>query len=301
MLKLASSQLKISPKEASNYAQYLYMKGYISYPRTASTKYYPNFDYENNLRFLIESFRNSEIDENLLNLYNRFDNDIIYLKKGIEKGGHQPIIPLKRFVFFNNDQEKLSKLICLYFFASLSQPLEYEIKEYNMKIGDYSFIGSSSKIIKEGFLVFQSIKKNEYISEFPPLKENRIYPILKYGIEKKYTESPDYLTESELIDKMEQYNIGTDGSIPSHIHNLTLRGYIKVDEKRRLIPTKLGIALINSLNIVDPDIIKPENRARIERFVKDIENGDKNFNEALENAITFYKRSLLNAIIISMN
>ena len=97
------------------------------------------------------------------------------------------------------------------------------------------------------------------------------------------------MTESELIDEMEKYNIGTDGSIPSHIDNLSLRGYIKVDEKRRLIPTKLGIALIDSLSVIEPDIILPENRAKIEEFVKDIENGKKDYNEALENAIKFYK------------
>ena len=77
------------------------------------------------------------------------------------------------------------------------------------------------------------------------------------------SESPDYLTESELIDEMEKYNIGTDGSIPSHIYNLTLRGYVKVDEKKRIIPTKLGIALIDALNVVEPDIIMPENRAKV--------------------------------------
>ena len=148
--------------------------------------------------------------------------------------------------------------------------MEYEIKEYKMKIGDYAFIGSSSKIINEGFLIFQPNKKKDFVSEFPDLKENKNYQIYQIGIEEKISEPPEYLTESELIDEMEKYNIGTDGSIPSHIHNLTVRGYVKVDEKRRNIPTKLGIALIDSLSVIEPDIIMPENRAKIEKFVKDI-------------------------------
>ena len=68
--------------------------------------------------------------------------------------------------------------------------MEYEIKEYKMKIGDYSFIGSSSKIIKEGFLVFQPHKKKEFVSEFPDLKENKNYLIYKKDIEEKISESP---------------------------------------------------------------------------------------------------------------
>ena len=107
------------------------------------------------------------------------------------------------------------------------------------------------------------------------------------------SESQDNLTESELIDEMEKYNIGTDGSIPSHIHNLSLRGYIKVDNERRLIPTKLGVALIDVLNIIEPDIINPENREKIEKFVKEIERGKKSYKEALENAINFYQSKFI--------
>ena len=110
--------------------------------------------------------------------------------------------------------------------------MEYEIKEYKMKRGDYSFISSSSKIIKEGFLVFLPHIKKEFLSEFPNLKENKNYGIYKIGIEEKMSESPDNLSESELIDEIEKYNIGTDGSSPYHIYNLSLRGYAKVDEKK---------------------------------------------------------------------
>lgn len=157
----------------------------------------------------------------------------------------------------------------------------------------YSFTGLSSKIIKEGFLIFQSFKRKEYVSEFPSLKENENYRIINFGIEKKMTEPPDYLTEAELIDEMEKYSIGTDGSIPSHIENLSLRGYVKVDEKRRIIPTKLGEVLIDSLDVIEPDIIRPENRAKIEQFVKQIETGEKTYDEALKSAIKFYKSKFI--------
>ena len=288
MLKLASSQLKISPNEASEYAQYLYMKGAISYPRTSTTKYSPYFDFEESLEiFLYKKDVYQDIYDDICNLYQNFDKRRFDFSKGVEKGGHQPIIPTSYYSISSDNYSKLHYLICLYYFASISPPMEYEIKEYKMKIGDYSFIGSSSKIIKEGFLVFRPHKKKEFVSEFPDLKENKNYRIYKIGIEEKMSESPDYLTESELIDEMEKYNIGTDGSIPSHIYNLTLRGYVKVDEKKRIIPTKLGIALIDALNVVEPDIIMPENRAKIEQFVKDIEKVKKSYNEDLEYAIKF--------------
>ena len=91
---------------------------------------------------------------------------------------------------------------------------------------------------------------------------------------------------------MEKKNIGTDGSIPSHIKNLTNRGYVKVDEHRRIIPTKLGVVLIDALNKVVPGIVLPENRAKIEHFVKQIETGEKKFDEAIDSALSFYKKKL---------
>ncbi len=63
---------------------------------------------------------------------------------------------------------------------------------------------------------------------------------------------------------MEKNKIGTDASMPVHIENICQRGYVKVDENRKLIPTKLGKALIEALGEVDPGIIHPDNRAKIE-------------------------------------
>jgi DNA topoisomerase-3 len=44
---------------------------------------------------------------------------------------------------------------------------------------------------------------------------------------------------------MEKNNIGTDASMATHIHNIVERGYVEVvSQRRKLVPTALGIALI---------------------------------------------------------
>ena len=74
---------------------------------------------------------------------------------------------------------------------------------------------------------------------------------------------------------MEKNHIGTDASMSVHIENICQRGYVKVDEGRHLIPSKLGNALIDALGTVDPSIIHPENRAKIEDFVNQVAHGKK--------------------------
>ena len=62
----------------------------------------------------------------------------------------------------------------------------------------------------------------------------------------KTTEQPsdaNYLSESQLIKKMEKYGIGTNALMPSHIKTIIDRGYVTmVGQNRRLKHTDLGIA-----------------------------------------------------------
>ena len=292
MLKMASLQLGLSPFNASKEAQKLYMNGLISYPRTKSTKYSENFDFKRSLNMFTN---NPHFSEKVKDLLNNFDIKNVDFSRGEEKGGHEPIIPTDSTTqehISNNLNWDLYRCICLYYFASVSPPMEYENMEYKFSLGKYKLKLTQSKLIKKGFLTFLPLKNKHFVEEFPSFKENQDYKIVNIDYEKRRYSAPELLTEAELINEMEKKHIGTDGSIPSHIKNLTNRGYVKVNEHRRIRPTKLGVVLIDALNKVVPEIVKPENRAKIEEFVKQIETGEKNFDEAIEKALSFYKEKL---------
>lgn len=82
MLKIACSEMKVSPKDISDYAQQLYMKGYISYPRTGTTKYSKNFNFFQNLNIFKYD---STFGKDVIKLSQNFKKDNIFYIKGSRK------------------------------------------------------------------------------------------------------------------------------------------------------------------------------------------------------------------------
>ena len=285
LLKIASSFLKMSPHDTMVIAENLYTKGYITYPRTETTKYASTFDFKGSLN----NFSSHPIfGENVKKILKDYKNPIL---KGINAGDHPPITPAK--VADKSDLKgnhwNLYECICNNYFASISPPIEYDNITYKFEICGLNFEENSSKINNEGFLIFQPFKKKNYIKNFPTLSKSETYRITKASYEENWTKAPDYITESELIGEMEKNHIGTDASMSVHIENICQRGYVKVDEGRHLIPSKLGRALIDALGTVDPSIIHPENRAKIEDFVNQVAHGKKKYKEVLSFALELYK------------
>jgi len=294
LLRVASSYLKLSPHNTMVIAEKLYTLGYITYPRTETTRYSPSFDFEGNLK----NFENHPtFGSNVKKLLYNFKKPTL---KGYNAGDHPPITPSKYATNqqLSGDQWRLYEFICTHFFASLSPNIEYDNIQYKIDVNGIEFEETSNKITNQGYLLFFPHRRKNFEKDFPIIEKNSELNILNINYTEGWTEAPDYLTESDLISEMEKNRIGTDASMPVHIENICQRGYVTVDEKRRLIPTKLGNALIDSLGCVDSEIIHPENRAKIEDFVNQVSQGKKNYDEVLKYALELYKEKF---IIIRVN
>ena len=90
----------------------------------------------------------------------------------------------------------------------------------------------------------------------PEFKVNQILPVIGSRMVEGRTEAPGYLTEANLIGRMEKNGIGTDASIATHINNIILRNYVTLrDPGRQLVPTPLGYALVKGYCEIDPELV----------------------------------------------
>lgn len=58
--------------------------------------------------------------------------------------------------------------------------------------------------------------------------------------------------------------LGTDASIPTHIENILKRNYCTLEAGRRLLPTKLGLVLVQGYHLIDNGLVLPKVRSDIE-------------------------------------
>ena len=263
LLRTASLSLGMSPKKCMELAEKLYTSGYITYPRTESTKYPSSMDYLG----LVKIFKNSNI--NFIASIIPEDNSKMKLPRyGIDRGDHPPICPTTKLMRVGQYGWNLYEFIVRNFIASLLPPLIYnEIKvtvdvvkgssgaknkstgrgrgrgnRSDSRGGGYSnnnnnshstFFFISHTIISPGWSKLlpwrlKAMRLNTNIDNIKSLKINDIGNIKQVSINSDWTKPPEYLKEYELIDAMDKFGIGTDASIPTHVETIAKRGYVKI-------------------------------------------------------------------------
>ena len=154
--------------------------------------------------------------------------------------------------------------------GSISPNAKYKKIKGEIKIGSEYFSFSGKEYLTKGFMnIMNWLEKSDKIVPNICIGEKVI--INGLNVSEGLTEPPDFMKEGDLVLEMEKNGIGTDASIPTHIKNIINRGYVDVQKAgRKLIPTKLGIALIDSYLQIDTGIVLPNVRANIENMVNQI-------------------------------
>ena len=280
-----------SAKQTLDYAQSLYEKKLITYPRTDS-------------RCLTEDMIVSTVN-NILGK-NDFDTERIKVVFDSKKvTDHHAIIPTVSSLSeglsgIPESEAKVYRLISNKLHASVGYPLIENTTKIVASFDGFEFTSSGKVIKDEGFSKYlkeYKSKKNEDI-ELPDVKVGDVFEVENKEIKEKFTQPPKHFTEDTLLKSMEiagndalekgveveRKGLGTPATRAGIIENLIFKGFVERD-KKNLVATHKGISLVT---IVSDTFKSAETTAKWEMELSDIAQGKSSkeeFLEAIENEL----------------
>ena len=269
MLKMASTALGMGPHHAMQVAERLYMQGFLSYPRTESTGYPNGFDMRGTLYAQTYNRYWGSYVQSLLDL------GYTAPRPGKDMGDHPPITPMSSATendIGGGDAWRLYDMVTRHFIASVSPDATHLTTKIVLQSGNETLTATGKRSLTPGFTAILSHASVD-TSSVPALQKGDTVPFTDITVNQGETTPPAYLSESDLIEKMEKNGIGTDASIPTHINNICVRRYCNTDNSRHMVPTGLGIVLVQGYKLIDKDLVLPTVRSYIEKQIDDIAKG----------------------------
>ena len=274
-----------SAKQTLDYAQSLYEKKLITYPRTDS-------------RCLTEDMITSTVN-NILGK-NDFDTGRIKVVFNSKKvTDHHVIIPTVSSLSEDisklpENEAKVYRLIFNKFHASVGYPLTQNTTKIVAEFDGFEFTSTGKVIKEEGFTKYlkeYKFKKNEE-SVLPKVNVGDVLEIKEKEIKEKYTEPPKHFNEDSLLKAMEiagnealekdveveRKGLGTPATRAGIIENLIYKGFIERD-KKNLIATEKGKSLIE---IIADNFKSAKTTAKWEMELSEIAQGKSSKKEFLE-------------------
>ena len=239
-----------SAKQTLDYAQSLYEKKLITYPRTDS-------------RCLTEDMITSTIN-NILGK-NDFDTGRIKTVFNSKKvTDHHAIIPTvsslsEDLSSIPESEAKVYRLISNKLHASVGYPLIENTTKIVAEFDGFKFTSSGKVIVDEGFTKYlkeYKAKKDEDM-ELPDVSIGDVLSIENKEIKEKFTQLPKHFTEDTLLKAMElagtedlekgieveRKGIGTPATRAGILESLISKGFVERD-KKNLLATHKGVALV---------------------------------------------------------
>lgn len=274
-----------SAKQTLDYAQSLYEKKLITYPRTDS-------------RCLTEDMIVSTVN-NILGK-NDFDTERIKVVFDSKKvTDHHAIIPTVSSLSEDlsnipDSEAKVYRLISNKLHASVGYPLIENTTKIVVLFDGFEFTSAGKVVKDDGFTKYlkdYKSKKNEDI-ELPDVKVGDVFEVENKEIKEKFTQPQKHFTEDTLLKAMEvagndalekgaeveRKGLGTPATRAGIIENLIFKGFVERD-KKNLIATHKGISLVT---IVADSFKSAETTAKWEMELSDIAKGKGNKEDFLK-------------------
>ena len=259
-------------KQTLDYAQSLYEKRFLTYPRTDSNYLTEDMaqtatDLAAALLPVLPFMQGAELMPEIGRVIN-----------SAKVSDHHAIIPTTAFAGSGFDglpesEKKLMSLVCCKLLCAVAAPQEYETVTAVFDCGGKQFTAKGKTILMAGwkdidarFRATLKAKPDEDSAEdvaLPELSEGQIFEAATASVSEHYTTPPKPYTEDSLLSAMEnagkedmpedaeRQGLGTPATRAAMIEKLLSAGFVERKGKS-LVPTKDGI----NLAVILPDMLK---------------------------------------------
>ena len=260
----AASAIGISAANAMRIAEFLYVNGFISYPRTDNTVYPATLDTKD----IIKSFLNTEFKEYAQKLLSMELTPTRGKKETTDHPPIHPATPVKRSEL-REDEWKIYELVVRRFFATFAGETHWETMAITVDIGGEEFGANGARLIDPGWRWYYSYNVPED-RILPQLMEGQVLTVKEVNLVGKETQPPSRYGQGHLIKIMEDLGIGTKSTRHEIISKLYSRAYVHGNP---LQPTKTAYAVIEALEKYANTITKPEMTGKLEHDMDEISDG----------------------------
>ncbi len=238
------------------------------------------------------------------------ESPIVYKTKKSAQDAHEAIrptsvdrTPSSVAPFLDRKSLNLYKLIWARFVASQCNPAVYDQVGVDLKAADCTFRATGSTVKFKGFLkVYGDIETDDKLDGDEETNEN-VLPALAVGDKPElrkflprqhFTQPPPRFTEAALVKALEEKNIGRPSTYASIIATLKKREYTHI-ERKRLIPTDLGMNITDLLVDAFPDIFNVGFTAEMEKELDEVEEGTLDWQQVLNNFYVEFQKDMATA------
>lgn len=295
MLQLAGSSLGWSASKTTLVAQKLFEGiefsgkhiGLITYPRTDSIRMNEEFIKES-YSYISQKYGNEFVN------YDYISNNKI-AKKSRDKNeqniqdAHEAIRPVDPTLnpedvksLIGESEYRLYKIIWSRTMAVLMNQPIYVTQGMYFNNNGHEFYTSNKQIKFKGYLVLDYFSKvvDQFNELMPKLDLNKDYNG-NAQLKEFDKQPPSYFTEATLIAALKESGVGRPSTYAAMAKISETRGYVN-KEGQKLIPTDIGIKVIDELKKDFPDVIDSKFTANMENELDKIANGNEKWTKYLE-------------------
>ena len=207
----------------------------------------------------------------------------VYGKKEGAQDAHEAIRPIDMALkpddiraFVSPEVYKLYGLIWSRALASQMKPAIYAQRQVVIKADEFTFKVTGSTLTFDGFLKAYQLEEDddEKNVKLPPgLKEKENLDLETVTPKQHFTQPPARFSEATLVKELEKQGIGRPSTYATILTTIQTRNYVEL-QKKRFIPTDLGMKLTEMLNQYFPKIMDPKFTALMEEDLDKIAQGE---------------------------